>query len=126
MRLALRVSEEGEVTDLDLDAPEGALNVLQTAVDGNIEPVMLTDDLEFYVDEEGLYNKTAHNGVAEMLYRVTYNDVIPLMGPAVFTGGIDEEGETRGLSDETARRVRGAARTVCLLGNGIVWELLQP
>lgn len=121
MRKAIRVAEDGTVTELDLDAPEGALKVLQTAVGGYIEPVSLEYDFEFYCDEEGLYNKTEHNGTAEMVLRITYGEVRPIMGPVVFTGGIDAEGNSRGLSEDREREARGLAQTFRLLGNGIVW-----
>jgi hypothetical protein len=54
MRNALRIDTEGTPTLLDLDAPEGELTVLQTAVDGLIEPVRVTTSLttfDLYANE---------------------------------------------------------------------------
>lgn len=98
MRHALRIDTEGHSTLLDLDAPEGSLKVLQTAVDGLIEPVRVANGFEMYVNEEGLFRADfGLNGWALAAFGVT------IKGAVVLTGTVDDEGETLGLTDEDVR-----------------------
>lgn len=72
--------------------------VLRDAVGGLIEPIDLTPTLTMYVNEEFLYSGQEVNPVASHLFRsagATYD----ILGPVILTGGIDDEGETVGLSD---------------------------
>jgi hypothetical protein len=98
MRHALRIDTEGQPTLLDLDAPEGSLKVLQTAVDGLIEPVRVSTGFEMYVNEEGLFRDDfGLNGWALAAFGVT------IKGAVVLTGLVDDEGDTLGLTAEDVR-----------------------
>jgi hypothetical protein len=98
-KLALQVTPEGVVTELDISS--NALNVLQTAVDGLIEAVDLTNELTLWVNEEGLLrNDLKLNLIAEAFYSS------PIMGTVVFTGGTDYEGETLGLGLAESRYIQ--------------------
>lgn len=93
MRHALRIDTEGKPSLLDLDAPEGSLKVLQTAVDGLIEPVRVSPTFDLYANEEGLFRDDfSLNLWANTMFGVT------LLGPVVVTGTVDDKGETRGLA----------------------------
>ncbi len=97
MRLAVIVQPDGSTSRVDLDA-DNALKVMQAAVGGLIECVRLTDQVEFYCNEEGLYTFTpdAFNPYASALMREVYGEGY-ILGPVIFTGGIDRQGETRGM-----------------------------
>jgi hypothetical protein len=102
MRHALRIDTEGTPSLLDLDAPEGSLKVLQTAVDGLIEPVQVSPLFDLYANEEGLFRDDFSLNVwAKDMFGVT------LLGPVVITGLTDEEGETLGLEAVDVRILSG-------------------
>jgi hypothetical protein len=97
-KLALQVTPDGEITELDISS--NALNVLQTAVDGLIEAVDLTNELTLWVNEEGLLRSDLKlNLIAQAFYSA------PIMGTIVFTGGTDDEGETLGLDPKSAASI---------------------
>lgn len=105
MRLAIKMDEQGELSDLDLDAPEGVLEVLQTAVEGYIERVQLAK-VDMWVNEEGLYTLAhRHNPYASAAMKMVYGQGY-INGAVVFTGGVDEEGDTLGLSPEHEKSLR--------------------
>lgn len=102
MRHALRIDTTGQATLLDLDAPEGSLKVLQTAVDGLIEPVQVSTLFDLYANEEGLMRSDfTLNTWALAMFGVT------LLGPVVLTGPVDENGETLGLDPVDVRILSG-------------------
>lgn len=104
-RLAIRVSQDEECTRLDLDAPEGSLKVMQTAVEGWIEPVGLPgQDFGMYCNEEFLYT----GGLQQNLTATAFTRQ-PILGPVIFTGLVDEDGETEGLTEAQALAVERIA-----------------
>jgi len=112
MRLAIKMDEQGNLTDLDLDAPEGSLAVMQGAVEGYIERVQIrveSGPVDMYVNEEGLYTlPDRHNPFASTLMHMTYGQGY-LNGPAVFTSArADDEGDTLGLTPEESAEIRAA------------------
>ena len=107
-RLALRLDITGTITELDLDAPQGSYAVLKEAV-GNI--IQAVDFAEFctYVDEEGLYSGAVFNPYASALLAAVYGlGAVPINGPMVFVGPVDDEGDSEGLAPEAAARIRKA------------------
>lgn len=94
---ALVVSSE--LTAELINIAEQELDKLQTAVGGLIEAVDLTPEITMWVNEEGLLiddlqpNYLATAFMAELMQSQT-----PIMGDVVFTGGIDEEGDTKSLT----------------------------
>lgn len=107
MRLAIRMAEDGTLIDLDLDAPEGSLAVLQGAVEGYIERVQL-GNVDMWVNEEGLYTMAdRHNTHATVAMGMVYGlGNAYINGPVAFTGGVDAEGETLGLTPEQESALR--------------------
>ena len=100
MRNVLKIDIDNTFTLLDLDAPEGSLKVLQTAVGGHIERVQLANGkIDMWINEEGLYVYTPDqvNPFASRLQALAYGQG-HIRGPVVLTGGVDAEGETRALS----------------------------
>jgi hypothetical protein len=95
MRTVLRIDTDGTLTKLDLDAPEGSLKVLQTAVGGYIECVEISRWLNIWVNEEFLFNEEFKpNPLGCALTKGI------ILGPIVLTGGVDSEGETLALPDQ--------------------------
>ena len=99
MSQALKLNVHGETEVVDLDAPEGSLKVLQSAVDGWIEAVDLSDEMTMWVNEEGKLIGLIRNDMATKMFREVFGNVDVIMGDVVFTGGADDEGETVGLTD---------------------------
>jgi len=101
-KLALMVTPEGKVSNLDLELNE--LKQLQEAVDGYIEAVSFTG-FTMWVNEEGLFrNDLKPNAVAYGFYPT------PIMGNIVFTGSTDDEGETLPLNEKDAKVIRRIAK----------------
>jgi len=111
MRLAIKMVEDGTLSDLDLDAAEGPLSVLQEAVEGYIECITVSpvgQTLDMWLNEEGLYLLAdRHNPYASLVMQDTYGQGY-INGPVVFTGGVDEEGETLGLTQTQAAVLKAA------------------
>ena len=97
-KLALVVRQDFSMERLDVE--EEFLAKMQNAVDGLIQPVDLTPSLTLWVNEEGLLrNDLGVNMFASIMYQEFFKTANLLMGDAVFTGGVDPEGETLGLSE---------------------------
>lgn len=89
--------------------PDGSLLAqLQTAVGGLVDVVALADNLDLWVNDEGLY-LCEPNPVATLLTLALGRNA-PVYGPGVFTGGADPDGSTRGLDPRTCAQLLGAAQ----------------
>lgn len=119
MRKALRVLVDGTVEELDLDSAEGSLSVLQNGVkfDENdvaplVQPIDISKNVIMWCHEEGKILRQPYNVIATAIYDRTFEygrDYIA--GNIVFTGGVDDEGETLGLTEELVERLRFMANT---------------
>jgi hypothetical protein len=116
MRNALKIDTEGQTTRLDLDAAEGSLKVMQTAVEGLIEPIDLKADLCMYVNEEFLYVCPEANFVATRLARNFVAHVPLIKGNVILTGGVDREGDTLGLTEAQVELFEQYAERLKLVG----------
>lgn len=125
MKTALRVLVDGTVEELDLDAPEGALRVLQQAVkydENDMSPLVqaldIDEDMTIWVHEEGKMLGHPRNDTGSIMFDAVFGegrDVI--VGNIVFTGGVDEEGDTLGLPENYQRGVRRLAYTIWDINN---------
>lgn len=107
--LFIKVNPDGTIEELTVEGE--SYPVLRHAVGGIIEPIYWTDDIASYHNEEFLYAE------GEQFDQV--NLVVALMGakvygPVIFTGNLDEDGETAGLSDANAVTLRELALGVRL------------
>jgi hypothetical protein len=94
---ALVVSSE--LTAELINIAEQELSKLQIAVGGLIEAVDLTPEITMWVNEEGLLlDNLEPNLLATAFMAEIMNTQTPIMGDVVFTGGIDEEGDTKSLT----------------------------
>lgn len=103
MRKALQINIDGTVTQLDLEAPEGSLRILQGAVGGYIQAVDLNENLTMWLNEEGKLEGLDTNLFGTLLFRQRFGDVDTIVGNIVLTGGTDDEGETLGLTEEQVK-----------------------
>lgn len=110
IRLAVTVSPDARTERVDLGAD--AYPVISQAVQGDIEPVTLADDFEFYANENGWaeFSPLERNPLAEAVQLGCLGAANLIVGPVIFTGGIDEKGETRGLSESRAALVEQLAK----------------
>lgn len=117
-KLALKISERGVVEELSF-TNENSLKVLQSAVDGLIEPVDISDTVTCWVNEEGLFRSDFQLNIF-----ASGTTGLKLKGPAVFTGGVGENGETLSLSYEDAEIIRQKASVAEKLCRSV--GLLEP
>lgn len=88
-------------------ADGGVLEPLQRTVGGLVDVVALTDDVDLWVNDEGIY-LCEPNPIVTLL-AIALGHRAPFYGPAVFTGGADREGHTLGLEPQIrAQLVAGA------------------
>ena len=85
-----KVGEEPVIKDID----EG-FESMQDVVDGRIECVSLSDDIDLWCNEEFLYNGSKPN----RLISTSYGDIISING-TFFISSNNEDGETIGLSNK--------------------------
>lgn len=100
MRKALLIDTEGHAVELDLDSKEGSLKTLQTAVDGLIQAIDINQNLTMWLNEEGKILGLPINSLGTAMYRRATEVKDIIVGNIVLTGGVDDEGDTLGLTDE--------------------------
>lgn len=113
---ALRLTTDGSIRSVRLEANEEGihLDAMYREIGCDlVECVGLRDDLDLWVDEEGKLKDGWEPNLpaTAILYRHGRRDLVA--GTALLTGGADRDGNTLGISDETAAEVRR------LLGGGL-------
>lgn len=101
------IKTNGEVSAEQVEN-ENEYNFLSETLEGWIQAVNLTDDLEgltLWVNEEGKMNGLAYNQKATYLWEKSYGFTDVIVGNAVITGGSDDEGETISLTDEQVAEI---------------------
>ncbi|NCZ57862.1 MAG: DUF3846 domain-containing protein [Actinobacteria bacterium] len=116
MKAALRVNTDFTTEVLDLS--ENEYEQLFEAVGGLIEAADLDADLTLWCNEEGKLIGLTPNIIATKLWEKSFGPTDIILGDCVFTGGTDEDGETRELPhgwlvqlQELAARIRKAVMT---------------
>lgn len=89
---------KAELTAELIDIAEQELDKLQSAVDGLIQPVDLTPTITMWVNEEGLLRNDLGLNFIATAFIAEMGSNSPIMGDVVFTGGINEEGNTKSLT----------------------------
>lgn len=109
MSRALRIDDAGSITEITWAEGE-SLPALQSAVGGLIDVVQLAPDLDLWVHDEGLYlfEPNPHATAVATVFAAQAGARLAqaFHGPAVFTGGVDDEGDTLPLSEEQAEQIR--------------------
>lgn len=99
--LAVITNTELEPTELTLTADW--YDNMKDAVGGWVEMVRLNPNVTMWVNEEGLVHNLPINLVGTLAYAVAFDameNLHPIAGTIVFTGGLNAEGEPTGLTDE--------------------------
>lgn len=94
MRNILKIDVEGNTEVLDLDAVEGSLKVLQSAVGGWVEAVDLSETATLWCNEEGKIIGLERNEFGTLLTRGLLQAGDYIAGDIAITGGVDDEGDT--------------------------------
>lgn len=98
MALAIIVTTDGDVKTTDF-VVGNSYEMIRQGVGGYIECVALNNGIDMWVNEEGKLDGLPLNLTATVIFGGNFGlgrDII--MGDVVFTGGVDEEGETLGLT----------------------------
>lgn len=108
---------KADLTTQLIDIAEQELSKLQAAVDGLIQPVDLSPEITMWVNEEGLLrDDLLPNPLGSAFMAEVFNSETVIMGDIVFTGGVDEDGNTTSLSkgdvDKISNIVRSATDAV--------------
>ena len=100
-KLAIELSPNGQIRDLDITDNKASLKILQGAVSGLIQPVGITDNLVMWVNEEFVFMPELElNTLASSMFE-SIGGTYPIHGTVVFTGGLDEDGYSDGLDNST-------------------------
>ena len=79
----------------------GSYDLLQQKVGGWFQVVALEQrEADLWLNEEGKLNNLPRNPIATSLFRSEYGDYDFIVGDVVITGGVDDNGDTLGLTDE--------------------------
>lgn len=106
MEKALIVNVDGdyEVVEFELG---NSYNLLRNAVEGWIECVSL-GNADLWLNEEGKLIGLPINEFATKLFTQRFGAVDLIVGNVVLTGGVDEDGETVGLDEDTLQNFLNA------------------
>lgn len=105
---ALVITEEGELRAVELGGDaESHLSDLQRYVGGWVQAVDLSPDATLWVNEEGKMNGLPTNICATALWSAVFGPTDVIVGPAVLTGGADDEGELMPLTKSALGRFDG-------------------
>jgi hypothetical protein len=92
----IRTNHVIEVIDIEKDG----LDKLQAAVGGYVEAIDLSESVTMWLNEEGKLTGLPHNLLGQMHWDKAFGpDTDTVMGDVVFTGGVDGEGDTVGLTE---------------------------
>jgi hypothetical protein len=85
---------------------DNQLKTMQTAVGGYIEAIKLAPDLVMWVNEDGKMNKLPFNQAATSIFMKYGKGTDFIVGQVVFTGGVDSNGETDGISEAQIEQLK--------------------
>lgn len=101
---AILLTPDGDLVEIQLPAAgRDRLTVMRAVIRCQlVDVVALTDRIDMWIDEEGLYNHPV-NPAATMLARRFGFTWQPYHGPVLITGGADEQGDTLPLNRDKLR-----------------------
>jgi hypothetical protein len=106
MKLAIKVTAEGNASIIDLMADSNELLTLQMAVGGLIEAKTLESGYTLIMNEEGKLQGLPINERATEIWLANFpNFPDVILGDVVIAGGYDDEGEQLGLDSDYANRL---------------------
>lgn len=112
MEKVIYISTENDIEVAEVD--EISYDTLYEGVNGLVELVSLNRDVDMWVNEEGKVNGLEPNLLATLIWNKVFPNPDVIMGNVVITGGVDEEGNTLGLSEESIQDI------MALLHNGLI------
>lgn len=103
--LAVRInSDASPVSEIDLNASGDTLGALQEVVGGWVQAVDLQGKFAgftLWVNEEGKFAGLSFNDLATAVWEMSFGrNTDYIMGNAVITAGVDNEGDTMSLTEE--------------------------
>lgn len=102
--IVIRTNEEPEVVEF-FDAFE-TYEKIHTLLEGWIEHISLPSiNADMWVNESGKLIGLPNNPLATTLWENQYGATDIIVGNAVITGRVDEEGETKGLSEKEVEQI---------------------
>jgi hypothetical protein len=105
-KIGVVIKADGTLERLDLSESEQELKSLQNAVGGYVQVIELEDDFTMWVNEEGKLLNLPVNEIATVIWEVRFGlDTDIICGDVVFTGGMDEDGETLNISEANIQRL---------------------
>jgi hypothetical protein len=105
-KLGVVIKTDGTLERLDLSVAEQELKSLQNAVGGYVQVIELEEDFTMWVNEEGKLLGLEENKIATVIWEVRFGiDTDIICGDVVFTGGMDEDGETLTISEANLQRL---------------------
>ena len=116
--LFITIQPDGTLTETEAEAGK-TYPVLSQAVGGMIEPINWDDDLVSYHNEEFLYTEGAQFDNVNLAVSLLSGGQARIYVPVIFTGGVDDEGDTTGLSPEQAEALRELAMNVRVFEEGL-------
>lgn len=104
-QFAVKLSVDGNVEIIPF--VENQLKTLQDACGGGyVEAITLADDLILWANEDGKSKQMPFNQAATSIFIKHRGGADFIVGPVVFTGGVDEDGETLGISEERIHQLK--------------------
>lgn len=105
MKKALVLTTNNEQREIDIEADE--LAALQAEVGGYVECVSLFQNLDLWLNEEGKILNLPYNQHADNLFASARGEMMDvIVGNAVLTGGSDEDGEVKPLTEKAIEAVK--------------------
>jgi hypothetical protein len=105
MKLALVVTTEGNAFEIGTSIDEAAQ--LEEHAGGLVEPVMLSNSLIMWCNEEGKIRELPRNKMASIAWEMFCGKNDYIAGNVIFTGGVDIEGELESLDESRLELLRG-------------------
>ena len=100
MNKAVVVQPSGKWEILEF-SEDNCLAVFQKAVDGLIQDAYIRPNLTMTFNEEYLFKGFDENFMASAIYEDAFGvERNPILGPVVYTGGVDKKGYTLGLDEK--------------------------
>jgi hypothetical protein len=96
---AIAINTKSEISEHHFERGE-SYDLLSDSVGGMIECVSLSDKIDMWINEEGKVYNFDLNPLATAIWEHKYGKTDIIVGDVILTGGVDEEGETLGLSDD--------------------------
>lgn len=113
-KTALVVNSKSEISVTGLSLKE-----LQTAVDGLIEAIDLSENLTMWVNEEFLFRPEPDPNPMATAFFHTIGGEYAIQGTVVFTGGTSPEGETLGLGEKEEALIRNFQKYALMISAGV-------